>query len=199
MKKGKKIIGIFFGAAILVALIVILVQYKRGWFTEIIPESGYGETNGSRKFDEIIDIEDASYWDGDWALEDGSYKVEPEGVILHYTVDATITHGTIKFVLFDLGEEITQAEYRQRASAGLGVFDIVYEQEITKTGIYQMDFDKLNSKDVYLAALLTKESGNEYHYTFRDTSSAPRWYRIHDKWLAWLPFVDEKWTTCPKW
>ena len=200
-KKNKisKFIWILSGIAILAILSVIYIQYQRGWFTEIIPSNCSGTTWGDRKWGEIFNPDQVCR-DGEWEDETGWYVTESKGMIIHNTLDVTITHGTLKVELYDIGMVDEWSQATEIVKYHLDDCERIYEKELKQSDVYEIDFSDLNPEHVYWASVwVAKDGNNEYRYEWTITSSAPRWYRLHDKWLAWLPFVDEKWDTCPKW
>ena len=202
MKKVKKYVFILLGVTILVTLIVTFIRYQRGWFTEMIPDTGSAESWGKRNIGEVIEEEfltgEKRWHDGNWTFLDSTYEVAPEGVTLQNTLDVTVTRGNFKFVVYNLGKGTTQEEAYQIRFLGPDMYEKVYEQDITESGVYHLDFSDFEPDAVHWLSIMTTMDGdNEYSYTWVMTSSAPRWYRLHDKWLTKLPFVDEIWETYP--
>ena len=203
-KRMWKFIWMIVGVVILGTFLWSGIQYRRGWFTEMIPDNGYAEYNGERKLGEVLGEElptgENRWREGDWTFDEGFFMSDPKGIVIQDTLDVTITHGTLKYVVYDMGRVDTWQEARKIAIDGPENLERVYEQDLIESGIYQIELSDFDPESVYWVALMTTTDGdNEYSYNWHMTSSAPRWYRIHDKWLAWLPFVDEKWTTSPNW
>ena len=200
----KKVAIYIFLIACIILIISVIGLWQRGWFMEMIPDTGSAESWGSRKLGEILEEEfptgEKRWHDGTWTFDTSILKVAPKGITIENTLDVTINQGTLKFVVYDLGKSLKREEYMQMHRQGPGDSEKVFEQAITESGSYQFDFADWNPDDIYFLSIMeTMDGDNDYRYTWTWTSSAPRWYRLHDKWLTKLPFVDYIWETSPTW
>lgn len=192
MQRNKflKYTGLFVLAMILIG---IMVLYKTGWFHELVLYSeGSGFDTGHMPEEQRLEDDFfGELWKDDKWIANGIAAMEknPLGVKLSYNIDTTIVKGKIRFVVYDMGKEVTEAE-RQ---LDLSRYEIVFDQEIIESGNYHIDLSLLESDHFYIVTLLeTIEPDTEYTASVRNEIKVLRWQQLYEKYLTVLPFVESK-------